>query len=50
MTCNNITNPLHSQFFPVHLWTGQNSFKSNTVSNGVHLFQYMDLKGNILLN
>lgn len=50
MTCNNITNPLHPQFFPVHLWTGHNSFKSKTVANSVHLFQYMDIKGNILLN
>ena len=50
MTCNNITNPLHSQIFPVHLRTGHNSFKTKTVSNSVHLFQYMDLKGNILLN
>lgn len=46
MTCNNITNPLYSQIFPVHLWTGHNSFKTKTVSNSAHLFQYMDLKGN----
>jgi hypothetical protein len=50
MTCKNITDPLHTQFFPVHLWAVSNSFKSRAVSNSVHLFQYMDLKGNILLN